>query len=478
MVESVGRGLSDLLRQDAEDLERGFVPFREFIELVKPNYQFYRHCDVLIDALQKVADGNLKRLMVFMPPRNGKSETVSRLFPAYMLYRFPERFFGLCSYSADLAHTLSRNARANFLRNGGQMAEDAQAVKQWETPQGGGMWSAGVGGSITGKGYDCGLIDDPLKNAEEAQSEITLEKQWDWWQSTFFTRAEPDASIIIMLTRWTSDDIAGKLLSQEKDGRAIENWHIINFEAIKSERETMFPDTCTVQEDWREAGEALCPERQPLSVLEQIRESVGSYWWSALYQQSPTAQEGNLWRREWFNTYDELPRDQDGDLLVHSRGFDWDTAYTSNEKNAANAFIESYRNDRGDVYIDNFDFRWCEEPELVKWMSRLGGPHYVEAKATGKSAVSWLAREGIVAIEVNIHGGGDKVAKTRSVTPRAEAGKIFVNKRILNRLLDDDKQGILSFPNSKWKDVNDALIQAINRHVGKRATGKQKQWTF
>ena len=208
-------------------------------------------------------------------------------------------------------------------------------------------------------------------------------------------------------------------------------------------------------------------------MLEQIKENVGSYWWSALYQQSPSSIEGNLWRREWFehSTYTELPRDDDGNLLVHSGGYDWDTAYTSNEKNAANAYIYSYRDNNGNIYIEDMDFKWLQEPDLVKWMKNLGGPHYIENKATGKSAKDWLDREGIVAVEVSLPGG-DKEARTRSVSPRAEAGKVRVNKRILQRLLDDDKQGILSFPNSKWKDVNDALVQAIYRHVGKRATGK------
>jgi len=482
---TIAEELSRRLRDSADVKDDEQISFREFIPRVKRNYQFYRHSEVMIEALQAVCDGHLKRLMIFAPPRSGKSEVVSRLFPAYYLLQHPERFFALCSYGAGLAYTLSRNARANYRHGGGELIGDAKAVQQWETQYGGGLWAAGVGGASTGKGFDCGSIDDYLKDAAAAQSETILDSQMDWYASTFYTRRQNEnAAIIQTVTRWSKDDIAGRCLDHEIAGDSPQNWHIINFEAIKSEVAYSFPETCTVAEDWRKPGEALCEERQSLAELLSIKKSIGAYWWSALYQQNPTSKEGNLWKRNYFEdredgkivVYDRLPM-KDGQLAVHSGGYDWDTAYTKEERNAANAYVKSYADDEGGVYIDEMDFRWCETPELVAWMRELVGPHYIEKKASGKSAKQYLDRAGIYAIEVDVEGG-DKIARTRGVLMVAESGKLYVRRSILDRLLNDDRQGILGFPDSKYKDVNDVLVQAINRHVGSPVTGLSQQWTF
>src|SRR5690606_35818692 len=131
--------------------------------------------------------------MVFLPPRHSKSEMFSRLFSAYYLFRNPHHFVGINSYSAELAYTLSRAARENFLEAGGSISDEAAAVKHWETSERGGLWAAGVGGPITGKGYHLGIIDDPLKNSEDAASSTIREKQKEWYASTFYTRQEPNA---------------------------------------------------------------------------------------------------------------------------------------------------------------------------------------------------------------------------------------------------------------------------------------------
>lgn len=151
--------------------------FADFIRRINPRYQFYRHTDALIAALQDVADGKCQRLMIFMPPRHSKSETVSRLFAAYFLQRYPERWVGVNSYAADLAYTMSRAARDNFKAAGGVLSGDASAVTHWETTERGGLWAAGVGGPITGKGFHLGIIDDPLKNTKETTSDTIRAKQ-------------------------------------------------------------------------------------------------------------------------------------------------------------------------------------------------------------------------------------------------------------------------------------------------------------
>jgi predicted phage terminase large subunit-like protein len=169
-----------------------------FIATVNPRFNFYQHCELLADVLERVASGEIKRLLVQLPPRHSKSELVSRLFSAYYLTKNPSHFVGINSYSAELAYTLSRASRENYQRFGGVVKSDAAAVKHWENYDGGGVWAAGVGGSITGKGGNLLLIDDPLKNSEEAASEVIREKQKEWYSSTFYTRAEPDAAIVII----------------------------------------------------------------------------------------------------------------------------------------------------------------------------------------------------------------------------------------------------------------------------------------
>jgi predicted phage terminase large subunit-like protein len=284
---------------------------------------FYDHCDALAAVLEKVANGELKRLMIQLPPRHSKSELVSRLFSAYYLKRNPNHFVGINSYAADLAFTLSRAARQNFLSNGGAIRDDAAAIKHWETPEGGGMWAAGVGGPITGKGFHLGIIDDPLKNAKEAASETIREAHKEWYRSTFYTRAEPDAAIIVIQTRWHEDDLTGWLLSEEEsETEEPECWHIVCLPAF-ADTITEFPSTCTIEPDTRQIGEALCRERYDEAALRRIK-SKGERNFEALYQQNPTPKEGYFFHVDKLEIVDAIPAGG-----RKARG--WDKAATLND---------------------------------------------------------------------------------------------------------------------------------------------------
>jgi len=408
-------------------------------------------------VLERVARGELKRLMVFEPPRHGKSELVSRLFPAYLLYRHPEKWVAISSYAAELAYGFSRNARDNYIAAGGKLKKDAQAVKQWETGKGGGLWACGVGGPATGRGFHFGIVDDPLKNAEEAGSKLIRDKQWDWWGSTWSTREEPDAAMIVVQTRWHEDDLSGRLLVNESE--EAECWHIVNFEAIKDKEPVKIPETCTLEKDERKEGEPLCPERYSLEWLLKKAKQLGVYFWNALYQQKPAPIEGVLWKREWFigQDFTEPPTN------LRYIGYDWDTAYTDKERNSATAYVKAAKDKKGNIYILDAGFKWVETPEAEQWMGELGGPHYVEGKASGKSIVQTLKSRQIIAKEVSVPGGVDKIARTTLVTPLAESGRVFIAGHIKSMLLSDDKQGILKFPNASHDDLNDALVQALFR---------------
>jgi hypothetical protein len=401
--------------------------------------------------------------MVFEPPRQGKSEQVSRLFPGYYLFRHPEHHVGLTSYSANLAYNLSRDARSNYESTGRKLAGDASAVEEWRTEQGGRFWSDGVGGAITGKGFHLGIIDDPLKNREEAESEVIREKIWNWYTSTFYTRQEPGAAILLVMTRWHSVDLAGMLLKEEKTNP--EHWHIVNFAADELTKSEQFPSTCTVEPDWRgKDGVALCPERYDEKALHQIRAAIGLRDYTALYLQRPTVESGNIWKREWFEVFDDAVFSQNGkSIKLSNEGIDWDTAYTEDEENSACAYVRSSLGSDGCVYVTDIDFDWVEFPDLVKWMSRMEAPHHIEAKSTGKSAVQALNKMKIYAIEVKVRGG-DKVARTKIVTPLVESRKVKIHRSVYDKLLNDPRQGILKFPSGEFSDLNDAFVQALNRH--------------
>lgn len=430
--------------------------FKTFVSKADPRYEWYKHCEVLGHVLDRVASGEIKRLMVFMPPRHGKSEAVSRLFSAYWLYKFPGSQVGLASYGADLAHGLSYEAQNYYRATGRHITEDVAAKREWRTQDGSTMWAAGVGGPITGKGFHLGIIDDPVKGVEDAESESFRRAQIDWWLTTWSTRREPNAVEVVIQTRWHVDDLGGWLLQN------IPGWHVVVFEAIKTDGHFEFPSSCKIEPDWRVVGDALCPERYPIEALEAIREEQrvqhGSRHWSALYQQRPVLESGNIWKREWFKHF-KLGTEP----VLEDVGSDWDLAYTDKDDNSASAFVKSGRDKDGNVYVLDLGFRYHEFPELINWMKSQNVPHFIEAKASGKSAKQSLTRDGIYAKEVTVQGG-DKIARTRLASPMAESGKVYVASHLVDLLLDDPKQGILKAGGGMESDLNDAFVQAVNRH--------------
>ena len=281
--------------------------FRDFIREAYPGYAFHTWAERLIALLQRVADGQLNRLIVCCPPRLGKSLLVSKLFPAYWVSRYPSRFCAIASYSAELAYAHSREARHYYRAVGHALSKDSTAVGNWLTPERGGCIAAGVRGPFTGKGYALGIIDDPYKGPEDANSAGQRQKLIEWFQSVWLTRSEPGvngnagAAQVVVLTRWHQDDLIGWLLEQES-GDAPQHWHLLNLPATcePPEQQLHFAATCTLEPDWRQPGEPLCPERFPLAELEQIRIRAGSYWWNALYQQRPSPAEGLLFQRQWL----------------------------------------------------------------------------------------------------------------------------------------------------------------------------------
>lgn len=451
------------LRRRRKQATPQVLSFRDFVRKVRPQYQWYRHCEVLADALQQVADGTLKRLMVFMGPRHGKSELVSRLFPAYYLYHHLDHWVGLCSYSAELAYTLSRAARDNFTVGGGQMRDDAAAVKHWQTTKDGGLWAAGVRGPATGKGMHVGIIDDPLKNAEEAASEIIRTQQQEWYESTFYTRAEPGVAIVIVQTRWHEADLSGYLLASEAD--APEHWTIINLPAL-AESQPTFPATCNVFPDWRNDGEALCPERYPREKLLRIAKRLGGldgYYWSALYQQRPRPKDGALFKRGWLQVVEALPNDV-------QRVRYWDTAGADVGRGDYSVGVLMARDSQGTFYI--------EDVVRGQWTAHERNQAIVQTAALDKQRLTsvttyieqppGLAKESTDAIIRALAGyrvqadkvSKDKVSRAEPLADQCQAGNVRIVAGSWNRAFLTELE---SFPFGRHDDCVDAASGAFNK---------------
>lgn len=273
----------------------------------------------IANAVEQMIHGSLRRLIVSMPPRHGKSELISRRLPAYLLGLNPNQSIIASSYSADLASRNNRDVQrvidsqlyANLFPHTRLNNQNTRTVAGsylrnsdlFEIVGHRGVYrSAGVGGGITGMGGQWLLIDDPVKNREEADSSIYRQTTWDWYTSTMYTRQAPDARILLVMTRWHSEDLAGKLIQSAESNKTADQWTVITFPAISDGEITQY--------DNRNKGDALWPERFPLDDLTRVKASIGEYQFSALYQQSPRSGGGTEWPDEYFSRdiwFDDWP---------------------------------------------------------------------------------------------------------------------------------------------------------------------------
>ncbi|MFI3254442.1 MAG: phage terminase large subunit [Eubacteriales bacterium] len=439
----------------------------QFALYTDSHYVLNWHHTLLCQYLDDFVEKRRKRIMVFMPPRHGKSELVSRKLPAYLFGKNPDCEVIAASYSADLASKMNRDvqriidsekyrdvfpnstlfgknirsvANGSYLRN----SDVFEIVNHRGSYRG-----AGVGGGITGMGGDYIIIDDPIKNKEEAKSATQRQNLWDWYTSTLYTRLEGGGSLLLTLTRWHEDDLAGRLLEQMKKDKVADQWDILMLPAI-CEDENKHP------QDPRAEGEALWEEKYNHQELATIKANIGTYDWSAMYQQHPRSADGTIFQREWFNKrYRLLPHDV---TLIQT----WDLPFKNSEASAKCAGLVMGR--RGaEIFIYDCINEKMDFPTSVAAIKNMTAKHpqarakVIEDKANGPAIIDFLKRDvpGMVAFSPR----GSKEDRALSVAPYFEAGNVYFPETApwVAELVED----LVKFPSGVYKDTVDALVQGI-----------------
>lgn len=446
-----------------KELGLNALDFPQWLPTVTPNWTWnWRHQQYLYSALQKVTDGVTKRLMIFMPPRHTKSETVTVRYAAYRLEQNPKMNIILGSYNQKLANRFSRKTR-RIVENRIKLSTDRKAVEEWETSIGGGYRAVGVGAGITGFGANLIMVDDPVKSREEAESETYREKCWDWFNDDLYTRLEPGGAIVLIMTRWHDDDIAGRLLKEMEEGG--EKWEVVSLPAIAEDADPL----------GRKKGQALCPERYDTEALEKLRKKLGAYSFAALFQQRPVPIEGALFKRDWFagKVIDEAPKN-----LQWARGYD----LAVSQKTSAD-YTASFRcafDKQGNLYIADGFRKRIEFPEqqrfvIKRMVSEKNTTHGIEKALHGEALVQSLRRVtavrhvGFKAVKVD----KDKFTRALAWANLAEEGRVFL---VRGGWCDEFLDEICRFTGKG--DTHDDQVDAVSLAVGMLSKKRAKLWAY
>ena len=516
----------------------------DFSEYVSPWYHGYRHHRLVGLYLEKVAayirsrgKEGIGRLMITMPPRHGKTEQCSRQFPAWLLGLMPDTRIILTSYNGDRANANSRGARDLVMdpRYGavfGQkssvdapvdLSSDSRSVTAWDlaNPHRGGVVAAGVGGGITGTGAHLMVVDDPLRGREEAESRAQRDRVWDWWTSTAYTRLEDGGAVVLIMTRWHPDDLAGRLLQQMASDPMADQWQVVNLPAIwegspepgptshdvgiplmnlegsqlqdggpkTEDRRDCFASLAMTEEEdawavhfrdmllngvWvqkedplgREPGGALWPEKYSAEDLMRIQTNVGAHDWISLYQQSPIQREGAMFQTGWLNVVDRIP----GKVITRARY--WDKAGTEGAGDYSAGVLMAMTNDKH-FYIEHVirdQMSFHKRNQMVVRMidadMEREGPtvktyQEVEPGAAGKEAAANTVKEMAGrAIMPDPVGNKSKEVRAMALATACEAGLVHLVRADWNQKFIEE---MMMFPKGVHDDQVDAAAGAYNK---------------
>ena len=426
------------------------------------------HLDLISRKVASLAERPL-RLIVSMPPRHGKSLLLSNWTPVWFLANWPTRWVGLASYAADFAETWGRKARDSVLENqdrlGLQIRDDLNRASSWQLTTGGGMMTAGVGGPFTGYGFDLLIIDDPIKNRQEANSATMRQHLWDWWRSTARTRLEPGGSIIVVTTRWHEDDLVGRLLGNEYQDDQIEadRWEHIRLPAVAEEGDPLR----------RELDAPLWPDRFDRDTLAAARLAIGPQEWVGLYQQRPSAMGGSVFLAKDFR-YFRIDASSETYLLTTPEGpksvkqtdcyrfCTVDTAETIKKRSDYTvAATWAVTPERDLLLLDLVRVR-LETPDITPLLSQIHQkwkPGYIGVE--GKAVFQSARRAGLPVRELKAEG--DKWSRAQPASARMSAGSVyFLAGAPWLRDLEDE---LMAFPAGSHDDQVDCLSYAAREVV-------------
>lgn len=474
-------------KQVAAELARRH--FLDFVHYVRPEYQVAWFQAILAKALEDWMLGKIPRLAITLPPGHAKSEYSSRLLPAWGIGKFPDLKFISASYAADLAQLMNRDVQSimdsvafaevfpNVCLNGSNVrtVANGKAMRNADTfepmaPNGrrykGAYRCAGVGGGLTGFRGDRLLLDDPFKNREEADSPTMRNKVWDWFTQVFGTRKRMSAGELIIMTRWHEDDILGRAMARG-------GWELLNFPAIMTEEDLSTKHPL----DHRAPGEVLWPEHYPTEVIEERKRDLGTRAFNALYQQRPTAQEGNIVKREWFQFYrgGQIPFRPNKEIQS------WDTSFKGSD---GSDFVVG-----GNLATNGVDYALTD---LVR--GRMGftaakvaikafsGKHpksikkVIEDKANGPALIEDLKREitGIIPYSPK----DSKIARLNAVAPILEAGNFWLPHPDDAPWVNDYIEELVAFPTGAHDDQVDMTTQGLLELKGSKGDilNKLSKW--
>jgi len=441
-----------------------------FVTLTKPDFEIGRHHEMISQCLERVESGEIVRQMIFTPPRHTKSELATRRFPAWYLGRRPDAQVISASYNSELASDFGREVR-NLINTpvyaqifpGVGLSEDSQAANRWHLKSGGQYIAAGVGTAITGRGAHLIIVDDPIKDRQEADSETVRQRIWDWYRSVLYTRLMPGGSIVLIQTRWHDDDLAGRLLAEAGGGG--DQWEVGELPALAGDNDRR----------GRMKGEALWPEWYPEDRLIQIKSVIGSRDWSALYQQEPQAEEGGFFLADWFKTVSEPPeglriygasdyatKDGEGDWTVHGIcGVDeQDNMY----------MLDMWRGQTtSDVWVESFlDLvdRW----KPLQWAEEAG-----QIRASLDPYITTRQRERrSYCVRTPFTSRFDKRSRARAIQARMSAGKVFFVRNA--PWLEELRLEMLRFDAGRHDDQVDVMSLLGRMLEDMQGAGQLKNW--
>jgi predicted phage terminase large subunit-like protein len=423
---------------------------------LNPNQPWVRakHLDLVSSYLADLATGKRKRVMISMSPRRGKSQLTSFWSIIWRLAKNPSTRIGIASYSQELAVQWSSRIR-DFIRDYGseigvELDPTSTAKHNWRTTAGGGVQAAGRGGPFTGFGFDYIVLDDVLKNAEEAMSEEVKKDCWEWFVSVVQSRMEPQTTFCLIGTRWAFDDLLGRLEQLSNSGEGLK-WDIIKLPEIAEKNDPL----------GRAEGEVLWPERFPIELVMDQKKATPSYFWSALYQQSPLPSEGGLFKFQWWQHYKVLPDIRKFDIVIQS----WDFSFKDLKKSDY-VVGQVWGRIGASFYLIDQVRKQMNAKDSIAAIRAFTNKYptarakLFEDKANGPALKSLLNNE--VGGIIPINPKGTKEVRAMAIQPFVEAGNVFLPDPSIAPWVGDVELECAQFPLGAHDDIVDAMTQAIN----------------